>query len=218
MMSGTLASLLADFSSPVPSEASGIGLLRAVKVAPETTFEPQQPIVDREAEFIRSVEARARTEEREVARNELEDAIAAERARHQKDLSDQRAIWVEEQALQLSAQLSTALEQIEASLAERVASILRPFVSEAFRRQSLAEFKDILATMLSGRNAAPLKISGPEDLLSAMKLHLGQYEGAIEFLPGENVEISVIAQDTIAQTQLSSWSARLAKALESFDE
>jgi hypothetical protein len=214
-MAGTLVSLLADFSSPVPGEASGIGLLRAVKVAPETAPEPQQPGVDRQAELIRLVEARVRTEEREAARKELEDAIAAEKARHLEELNDQRVIWVEQQALQLSAQISTAVEGIEANLSERVANILRPFVSEAFRQQTLAEFKDVLATLLSSRGASPLRISGPADLLSAMKSNLGQYESAIEFLPGEHVEVSVVAQDTIAQTQLNSWSVRLAQALES---
>jgi hypothetical protein len=214
-MTGTLVSLLADFSSPVPGEASGIGLLRTVKVAPETAPEPQQPVVDRQAELIRSVEARVRTEEREAARKGLEDAIAAEKARHLEELNDQRAIWVEQQALQLSAQISTAVERLEANLSERVANILRPFVSEAFRQQSLAEFKDVISTLLSSRGASPLRISGPADLLSAMKSHLGQYESAIEFLPGEHVEVSVVAQDTIAQTQLNSWFVRLAQALES---
>jgi len=215
MMSGTLASLLADFSSPVPGEVSGISLLRTVKAAPEIAPEPEQPVVDRQAELIRAAEVRIRAEERETARKELEDAIAAERARHLEDLSSQRAIWVGEQAQQLSSQLSAAFERIEADLAERVANILRPFVSDAFRRQSLAEFEDVVATLLSGRDAAPLRISGPEDLLSAMRSHLGPYESAVEFIPGEQIEVSVVAQDTIAQTQLGSWSARLTQALES---
>jgi len=215
MMSGTLASLLADFSSPVTGEVSGISLLRAVKATPEITPEPEHPVVDRQAELIRAAEARIRVEERETARKELEDAIAAERGRHLEDLSNQRAIWVEQQAQQLSSQLSVAIERIEANLAERVANILRPFVSDAFRQKSLAEFKVVVATLLSGRDAAPLRISGPEDLLSAMRSHLGHYESAIEFCPGEHIEVSVVAQDTIAQTQLSSWSARLTQALES---
>lgn len=215
MMSGTLASLLADFSSPIAGDASGLSLLRTVKIAPETASEPEPPAVDRQAELIRSVEARVRAEEREIARKELEDAIAAERARHLEDLNVQRSLWVEQQVLRLSSQLSDAIERIEATLAESTENILRPFVSEAFRQQSLAEFKDVVATLLSGRDAAPLKISGPEDLLSALKSHLGQYGDAIELLPGEHIEVSVVVQDTIAQTQLGFWSARLAQALES---
>jgi hypothetical protein len=213
-MAGTIASLLADFSSPIARESSGIGLLRAAKVTPVTDPEPQQPVVDGQAEFIKSVEARVRAEEREIARKEFEDAIAAEKARHLEDMNDQRTIWVEQQALQMSAQIATAVEHIEANLSERIANILRPFVSESFRQQTLAEFKDVLTTLLSGRDASLLKISGPEDLLAVMKSHLERYGSSIEFLPSELVEMSVIAQDTLVQTQLNSWSVRLAQALE----
>jgi predicted nucleic acid-binding protein len=213
-MAGTLVSLLPDFSNPVAGEASGNGLLRAVKVVPETNPVPQQPVVDRQAELIRLAEARVRAEEREAARKELEDAIAAEKVRYLEDLNDQRTIWVEQQALQLSVQISAAVDRLEANISERVANTIRPFVSEAFRQQSLAEFKDVLETLLSGRDAGLLKISGPEDLLSVMKSHLERYGSSIEFLPSELVEMSVIAQDTLVQTQLNSWSVRLAQALE----
>jgi hypothetical protein len=214
-MAGTLVSLLPNFSNPVAGEASGIGLLRPVKVVPEANPVPQQPVVDRQAELIRLAETRARAEEREAVRKELEDAVAAEKVRYLEDLNDQRTIWVEQQALQLSAQISAAVDRLEANISERVANTLRPFVSEAFRQQSLAEFKDVLETLLSGRGAGLLRISGPEDLLSVMKSHLERYGSSIEFLPSEHVELSVIAQDTLVQTQLNSWSVRLAQALES---
>lgn len=213
-MAGTIASLLADFSTPAARESSGIGLLRSVKVVPDRDPEPPKPVVDRQAELIKSIEARVRDEERETARRELKDALASENARHEEEMNVQRTIWVEQQAMQMSAQISTAIERIEADLSERIANILRPFVSDAFRQQTLTEFREVLATLLSGRDAGLIKISGPEDLLLAMKPHLGQRESSIEFLSGEHVEVSVIAQDTHVQTQLGSWSVRLAQALE----
>jgi hypothetical protein len=214
-MAGTLASLLTDFSSPIAGEASGIGLLRTVKVPPDTVLEPQQPVIDRQAELIRSAEERVRVAERETARKELEDAIAAEKARHIEDMNSQRTIWVEQQALQMSAQILSAVERIEENLSERIANILRPFVSEAFRQQTLIELKDVLASLLSDRDAGLLTISGPGDLLSAIKNNLGRYESSIEFSPSEHVEITVVTQDTLIRTQLNSWSVRLAQALES---
>jgi hypothetical protein len=214
-MAGTLASLLADFSNPAVGAPAGISLLRTVKVAPEPSPEPpQSPAVDRNAEIVTSVEARVRAEERETARKELEDAIAAEKVRHREDMNEQRAIWVEQQALHLSAQISAAVDRLQADLSDKVASILRPFVAEAFRRQTLAEFKEVLATLLSGRDAGLLKVSGPEDLLAALQASLGHSENMIEFTPGEHVEVSVTAQDTLAQTQLNAWSVRLSQALE----
>ncbi|WP_114943974.1 hypothetical protein [Microvirga calopogonii] len=214
-MAGTLASLLADFSSPAAGASSGISLLRTVKIAPEPSPEPSpSPVVDRHAEIVASIEARVRAEEREAARRGIEDAIAAEKARHMDDLSEQRTIWVEEQAQQLSAQLAAAVDCLEANLSEKVANILRPFVAEAFRQQTLTEFKEVLATLLSGNEARLLKVSGPEDLLMALQDRLGSSRSLIEFSPGEHVEVSVTAQDTLAQTQLNAWTARLSQALE----
>ncbi|MGO4526288.1 hypothetical protein AB4097_15645 [Microvirga sp. 2MCAF35] len=215
-MAATLASLLADFSNPAAGTPSGIGLLRSVKAAPEPSPEPPQPpVIDRHAEIAISVETRVRAEEREIARKELEDAIAAEKARHVEHMNEQRTIWAEEQALQLSAQISTAVDRLGSDLSENVANILRPFVAEAFRQQALAEFKEVLATLLSGSDACLLKVSGPEDLLVALQASLGPASDLIEFTPGDHVEVSVTAQDTHAQTQLNAWSARLFQALES---
>jgi hypothetical protein len=214
-MAGTIASLLADFSSPAAGAPSGISVLRSVKIAPEPSPVPSPPAIDRQEEIVRSAEARVRAEERANARKELDDAIAAEKVRHAEDLSEQRTIWIEQESLQLSAQISAALDRIEADLAERVANILRPFVTEAFRRQTLGEFKDVIGALLSGRDASLLKVSGPDDLLSALQMHLGRYGDLVKFLPGEHVEVSVAAQDTLVQTQLNSWSVRLSQALES---
>ncbi|MBQ0824787.1 hypothetical protein KBI52_31770 [Microvirga sp. HBU67558] len=214
-MAGTLASLLADFSSPAAGDVSGISLLRTAKVAPEPALEPQQPAVDRQAELVRSVEARIRAEEKETARRMLEDAIAAERARHAEHMDAQRALWTEQQAQQLSARISEAIDHIDLSVSERVANVLRPFVSEAYRQQTLAEFKDVLAALLAGRGERLLTISGPDDLLSAMKPHLESYGSSIEFVPSDQIEVSATAQDTFVQTQLSSWASRLAQTLES---
>ena len=214
-MAGTLASLLTDFSSPAAGAPSGISLLRTVKVAPEPSPEPPQaPVVDRHAEIAASVEARVRAEERERARKELEDALAAEQARHLEDVSEQRLLWVEQQALQLSSQISQAVESIESDLSEKVANILRPFVAEAFRQQALADFKEVLATLLSGNDARLLRVSGPEDLIAALQTRLGPSRDLIEFSPGEHVEVSVMARDTLAQTQLNAWSTKLSQALE----
>lgn len=213
-MAGTLTSLLADFSSLIVEDHSGICLLRAVKVMPESAPEPPPPAVDRQAELIKSIEARVRAEERETARKELEDAIATERARHLKELDHQRTLWIEQQSQTISDQITEAIGQLEANISDRVANILRPFVADAYRAQSLAEFKELLETLLSGRDASLLKISGPDDLLTVMKTHLRHYGDSIEFIPSEHIEISAKAQDTIVQTQLNSWSVRLAQALE----
>ncbi|MFC1460414.1 hypothetical protein ACETIH_27630 [Microvirga arabica] len=212
-MAGAIASLLEDFSPAPRSEPLGIGALRAVKAAAEPDLAPPPPAVDRQAELLKAVEAKVRAEEREVARRQLEDAIAAEKARYEEELASQRVIWVEQQAGLLSTLIVESIARMEAVLSDRVANIMKPFVAEAFRQQSIVEFKEALATLLLGDETGPMRIAGPEDLLLVLKENLGPHGGAIEFLPGDHVEVSVTARDTTVQTQLQAWSHRLEQVL-----
>ncbi|MEE1655365.1 hypothetical protein VB618_04080 [Microvirga sp. CF3062] len=212
-MAGAIANLLEDFSPAPRSEPVGIGILRAVKAAAEPDLTPASPPVDRQAELMKAVETKVRAEEKTIAQRQLEDAIAAEKARYEDELASQRVIWVEQQAGQLSTQIVEGIGRIEAILSDRVANILKPFVSEAFRQQSIVEFKEALATLLMSDETESMKITGPEDLVQTMKENLGPHGGAIEFLPGDHVEVSVTARDTIVQTQLSAWSDRLEQTL-----
>ena len=211
-MAGAIASLLEDFSPAPRSEPVGIGVLRAVKAAAEPEPVPP-PAVDRQAELIKAVEAKVRAEERDAARRQLDEAVAAEKVRYEEELASQREIWVEQQASQLSTLIVEGIGRIEDMLSERVANIMKPFVSEAFRQQSIVEFKEALATLLLSEETGTMKIAGPEDLLLALKENLGPHGGAIEFLPGDHVEVSVTTRDTTVQTQLQAWSDRLEQVL-----
>jgi hypothetical protein len=213
-MAVTIASLLADFSPKAGGEALGIGLLRAAKAAPEPMPEPPPPVVDRHAELLKAVEAKVRAEERENARLALEEAVAAERARFEREMQAEREAWVDQQATEITTQLLEGLGRIEALLSERVAGILRPFVSDAMRQKTLEELEMALATVLSGGDSKLVKITGPEDLLLSMKERMGSHGDAIEFCPGAHVEVSVVARDTTLRTQFDSWSSRLKQALE----
>jgi hypothetical protein len=212
-MAGAIASLLEDFSPAPRSEPLGLGVLRAVKVAAEPDLAPPPPVVDRQAEFVKALEMKVRAEEREAARQQLEEAVAAEKARYDEELAAQRVIWIEQQAGPLSTLIVEGLGRIEAMLSERVANILRPFVSEAFRQQSIVEFKEVLATLLLGEETGPIKIAGPKDLLQTLKGSLGPHSAAIDFLPGEHIEVSVTTRETTVQTQLRAWSDRLEQVL-----
>jgi hypothetical protein len=213
MMAGAIGDLLEDFSPALRGEPLGIGALRAVKSAPEPEQRPAQTAVDQHVEVIKIAETRVRAEEREVAERQLNEAIAAERARYEDELKTQRMIWVEEHANQLQTQIVESIARIESTLSEKVAGILKPFVTEAFRQQSIAEFKQALETLLLGEEGKIMKIVGPDDIISVLKINLSAYRGAVEFCPGDHVEVSVTARDTTVQTRFRSWECRLEQAL-----
>jgi hypothetical protein len=214
-MAGAMASLLEDFSPPAGSEPLGIGFLRSVKITNETDMEPEplQSKADRQAELIKLAEAKVRAEEREAAARGLEDALAAEKATHAEELTIQRKIWVEQEAMQLSAQIVETLMRLETTVSDRVANILRPFISDAFREQTIVELREVLATILLGREVRHIRMAGPADILSAIKANLDSHQIAVEFATSDHVEVSLLAHDTTVQTQLSSWAGRLEQAL-----
>jgi hypothetical protein len=213
MMSGGIGSLIADFSSPTVSEGFGINTLRKVRQAAEPEPVRTQSAADRQAELIQSIEAQVRAEEREAARQRLEEAVKAEWERHQEELTAQRELWVEQEAQQLSAQIVEAVGNLEAVVSEKAARILASVIPEAIRQSAIAEFNEVLGEILSGEVSTLLKVTGPEDLLKSMQNGMALREGIVEFVPGNDVEVTLVAGDTMVQTQLGFWSSRLQKAL-----
>ncbi|WP_414473339.1 hypothetical protein [Microvirga sp. M2] len=212
-MSGSIASLISDFSGPAAPDGMGIGILRRVRQVPEPEPDPVQPAVDRQAELIRSLELRVRAEEREAARTQLEQALKTEQERHREELAAQREIWIEQEAQQLSMQIVTAIGNLEAALSEKAARILSAVIPEALRHNAISEFREALGTILSGEPGPLVRVTGPEDILTALKACIAPRDGVVEFIPTDAVEVMLVAGDTIVQTQFSGWSDRLQSAL-----
>lgn len=212
-MPGGVANLIADFSTPSVPEGFGLGVLRRVKAVVEEEPAQVQSPPDRQAELIRAAEAQVRAEEREAARRQLRETLDAEREKHREELAVQRELWVEQEAAQLSAQIIDSLGNLERVLSDRVARILASIIPEALQQKALAEFNEILGTILSGDISAVLKVTGPEDMLKAIQTRIATRDGIVEFVPSDDVDVSLVAGDTTIQTQLSSWSIRLKEAL-----
>jgi hypothetical protein len=217
MMSTALAQILTDFSAPKSQEAAIMALLKPVRSPVKTGVEPEaQPEVkakinpaEERAEAIRRAVEAARDEERTLARTELAQALAAERERSQIELQEQRQVWAATEGAELGARFGEAFTALEAMLSERVANILGPFVAEAFRRQMIDEIGAALKSLLADATAETIVVTGPEDLLSALKASLGDHLGSVEFKVAESVDVSVTAADTAIDTLLKPWSERL---------
>lgn len=208
-MGSSIADLISDFSSPAASEGTGIGVLRRVRQNKEPDQAPVQSPADHQGELIRSIEERVRAEERKAARERLENALKAEHDRHCEDLAAQRAKWIEQEAQQLSSQISTAMANLESLLSQSAARILASVIPEALRQKAVAEFNEALGAVLSGDVTALLKVTGPKDLLDILKAGVAVREGVVEFVPSDAAEVTLIAEHTTIETQFSTWSERM---------
>lgn len=199
-----LRQVLSDFGLAAP-DADSVAVPAAAGVA-------SPPQIDIESERERELSAAfARGEEqgRAAARAELEQELEQQRAATDARVAEERERWVAEQGQPLASALTAAVEELEAGIAGAVARVLGPFLKAEARDRMTAALTERVRALLSGRDGAPLTISGPADLLDAMKTGLGETRTAVDFQPADGPDVRVSVGDTVIETAIAEWWARL---------
>jgi hypothetical protein len=153
---------------------------------------------------------RGREEARAEAALEHESMLAKVREEADEALALARAQWVAQESEVLAAHLTEGLAGLQASLAEKTARALRPFLRESVREQAIAALCETLGRLLHSQPAAKLDMSGPEDLLDAVMRRLNGYEGKIAIHVTTERDIRVVCDETTIETQIALWAKSLA--------
>ena len=140
---------------------------------------------------------------------EIETRLEAERAYHTQQLELERYTWVNREAEKLAEQVGTGLHAIEANIANVTARILKPFLAENAHRRAIAELLEALETLIGKNHGMTLEIFGPADLLQLIREKLRDRNVAALFTPGEEVDVRVVAGQTILETSLGAWMDQL---------
>lgn len=164
------------------------------------------------AELIGEAEARGREQGRSEARAEAEATLVHERADFERRFTEARKLWTETEAEALASGFAAALRAFDAELTGRIARLLMPVLTDSLRRQALTELSAALARLLDDPHHAAIRVSGPDDLLTALAERLGPLAGGIEFAPGDATEVHVSADETVIETQIAAWTRLLASA------
>lgn len=173
---------------------------------------PVRPAEDREA-LIAAAEARGREAGRAEALAEAEARIAAERAGFEDRLAQARRDWSEGEGAALAAQLTAAFADLDATLSERVARLLAPFLTESLRRQAVEALSEAVTRLLAEPQPAAISITGPEDLIAALSGRLAGLSAAVAFTASDATEVTVSAGETVIETELSAWGRLIAAAM-----
>jgi hypothetical protein len=177
------------------------------------TFPRQKPpaelVADREAERIAEAFLRGKYEGLDAARAEYEKKLAEAESAFEERLTAQLSLWAGEQGAGLAERIDTAFEALSTDVGDAVAAILAPFLEEALRMRIVEELLRTLAKVLKGGKPASLKITGPEDLLDSIRRTLGDAAAAIEFETTTDVDVRVVADNTVIETQLEAWLQRI---------
>ncbi|MCU4179550.1 hypothetical protein [Bosea sp. BH3] len=123
-------------------------------------------------------------------------------------LEEERRRWAEEVAAPLAAQISAALDTLGESLADRVGRLLQPFLGTELRDTACRSLIAQIGPLLAGADGAVVRVHGPALLLATLR-NVFPAGGAVEFVESEQTEVTVATTDTIIETRIGDWVARL---------
>lgn len=145
---------------------------------------------------------------------EFEDRLEKERDQHIRQLELERFTWANRETELLAGQIGDGLKDVEVRLANTVARVLRPFLSETIQSHAIAELLSALEMLLGADEGITLEISGPEDLLQLLREKLNGRNVTVLFTPASGTEVRVVAGQTILETVLGQWMRRVEERVE----
>ncbi|MBR0860183.1 hypothetical protein [Bradyrhizobium liaoningense] len=139
--------------------------------------------------------------------------VAEERVRSAIRLGEERSKWSDQQAVAIVSGFEAACREIETNIASSVARILLPFLADAVRDKAIGSLVEQIAA-LTGNSPVPVfKVTGPSELLGLVRTQLeaARYTGIV-YEAAETPEVRVVADQTVIETQIATWSERLKEA------
>jgi len=119
----------------------------------------------------------------------------------------------DQQAVAIVNGFSTACRELETNIASSVARILQPFLADAVRDKAIEALIEQISALTCSSPVPVFRISGPGDLLERVKAQLDTARRTgIEYQVADTLEIRVVADQTVIETQMQAWTARLKEA------
>ena len=153
--------------------------------------------------------ATVRAEERADAEWQLTEALADQARSLRAEHEASREAWVEDQADRIATTIDARFAELGERLGIAAARALRPFLVERLVDRSVEDLANCVGRLKTDGTAPLIEISGPVDLLDRLAEKLGGHATAISFHPGDQADIVVTAGETLIETRLREWVARL---------
>ncbi len=153
--------------------------------------------------------ATVRTEERADAEWQLTEALAEQARTLRAEYETDRKTWVEEQSDRIAAAMEERFAALNKQLGIAAARALRPFLFEQLIERSVTDLAACVERLTTDGTAPVFEITGPADLLERLAEKLGEHAAAVSFRPDDRTDIVVTAGETLIETRLREWVARL---------
>ena len=145
-----------------------------------------------------------------IAEAGFSERIATLEEDHARARADDRIRWTQEEGTALAEGFRKATAEIEEHVIDAVAAVLEHLMADVAKSAALRELRQAIATLITGGSAAKIEVNGPEDLVEALRSALGEAGGessAITFLPSQDAEVTVTADNSTIRTRLAEWAA-----------
>lgn len=171
--------------------------------------EPETPEFIEATGFHRGfAEAKANTVEHYEAL--LRDQEAAFEAR----LAAERQRWADATAAESVRLIQDEIYRCECAIGSQVGRLLMPLIGAQLTQRSVDEIRDLVRRLLTETPESHLRISGPRDLVEAMRAALGENGLHASVQESDALELRVEIDQVVVESRVTEWIERLQEAVQ----
>jgi len=148
-----------------------------------------------------------------AAKAEFEAKLKEQQDKYEQQLALERLTWATREADRMAEQIAAGLQELENRVADQTAELLKPFLASAVHSRAIAELRKALDVIVSKDDGVTLEIYGPDDLLQLLREKFSGKNMTLLFHPGDGPEVRIVAGQTVLETQLGAWAAKVEEAL-----
>lgn len=157
------------------------------------------------AERMEEAYARGIEEGRRTAESDTAVQLAEQQAASEQSIAAAREAWAQEAGSRMAALIGDAVVEMENRLAEAVEHVLRPFLAQAVRDQAISQLRTVLQDLVGNNPGLTLEISGPEDLLDAVRQCLPPSLTTVSFVANDATDVRIKAGSSLLETRIAAW-------------
>jgi hypothetical protein len=156
--------------------------------------------------------ARGIDDGRAAAESEFEAKLEEQKAEFATQLAAERQEWAAATGGELANRLLAAVQEFESRVADTTARILKPFLAAGLHRQAIEELRSSLDMLMANDSGVSLSISGPADVLEALRGQLAGKAATVSYTPSDDCDVRIVAGPAVLETRLKGWMAKLDEA------
>jgi hypothetical protein len=199
-----LAKFLPDYSMPLALADVNFESVFADPPAEDTAL-----ITEKTEQLIQDAYAQGKADaELELASRHAEN-IEHIQMEFNEHLLAEKQRWIEDESIKISAEFQNALTHMQIEFGKLVCRALTPFLKKKISAMALSQTEELLISALDGREKVHLKISGPDDLVAALKTKTFTENATFEMNENTEAEVQASCDEFAITTQINFWLHKL---------